>query len=125
MESAGVRICREAGGRVVANAMLREFDLAAPNPRDQRRLEEILVDGLPLFGGAQLAVDTTLVSPLHCDGSPHPRAANEDAVLAAPDDERSDVPRVGGPTSQGSPRPFWQEKSEAVGQRRHEGSCPS
>ena len=83
VESAGVRICREAGGRVVANAMLREFDLAAPNPRDQRRLE-ILVDGLPLFGGAQLAVDTTLVSPLHCDGSPHPRAANEDgAVLAA------------------------------------------
>ena len=83
MESAGVRICREAGGRVVANAMLREFDLAAPNPRDQRRLE-ILVDGLPLFGGAQLAVDTTPVSPLHCDGSPHPRAANEDgAVLAA------------------------------------------
>ena len=25
MESAGVRICREAGGRFVANAMLREF----------------------------------------------------------------------------------------------------
>ena len=45
---------------------------------------EILVDGLPLFGGAQLAVDTTLVSPLHCDGSLHPRDANEDgAVLAA------------------------------------------
>ena len=44
--------------------MLRDFDLAAPNPADQRR------DGLPLFGGAQLAVDTTLVSPLHCDGSP-------------------------------------------------------
>ena len=83
MESAGVRICREAGVRVVANAMLREFDLAVPNPRDQRRLE-ILVDGLPLFGGAQLAVETTLVSLLHCDGSPHPRAANEDgAVLAA------------------------------------------
>ena len=83
VESAGARICREAGGRVVANAMLRDFDLVAPNPRDQRRLE-ILADGLPLFGGAQLAVDTTLVSPLHCDGSPHARAANVDgAVLAA------------------------------------------
>ena len=35
---------------------------------------EILADGLPLFGGAQLAVDTTLMSPLHCDGSPHPHA---------------------------------------------------
>ena len=58
--------------------MLRDFDLAAPNPGDQRRVE-ILADGLPLFGGAQLAVNTTLV-PLHCDGSPHPRAANEDGA---------------------------------------------
>ena len=67
----------------MTNAMLRDFDLAAPNPADQRRVE-ILADGLPLFGRAQLAVDTTLVSPLHCDGSPHPRAANEDgAVLQA------------------------------------------
>ena len=82
VESAGARICREAGGRVVANALLRDLDLVAPNPRDQRRLE-ILADGLPLFGGAQLAVDTTLVSPLHCDGSPHPGAANVGAVLAA------------------------------------------
>ena len=38
----------------------------------------------PLFGGAQLAVDTTLVSALHCDGSAHPRAAHVDgAVLVA------------------------------------------
>ena len=37
--------------------------------------------GLPFFEGAQLAVDTTLVSPLHCDGSAHPRAANEDGVV--------------------------------------------
>ena len=67
----------------MTNAILRDFDLAAPNPADQRRVE-ILADGLPLFGRAQLAVDTTLVSPLHCDGSPHPRAANEDgAVLQA------------------------------------------
>ena len=56
VESAGARICREAGGRVVTNAI----------------------------GGAQLAVDTTLVSALHCDGSAHPRAAHVDgAVLVA------------------------------------------
>ena len=72
VESAGARICREAGGRVVANAILRDFDLVAPNPRDQR-----------FFGGAQLAVDTTLVSPLHCDGSPHPGAANVDGAVLA------------------------------------------
>ena len=47
MESAGARICREGGARVVTNAMLRDFDIAAPDPRDQRRLE-ILADGLPL-----------------------------------------------------------------------------
>ena len=58
--------CARAGGL----GERRDFDLVAPNPRDQRRLE-ILADGLPLFGGAQLAVDTMLVSPLHCDGSPH------------------------------------------------------
>ena len=57
----------------MTNAMLRDFDLAAPNPADQRRVGILLADGLPLFGRAQLVVDTTL-SPLHCDGSPHPRA---------------------------------------------------
>ena len=82
VESAGARICREGGARVVTNALLRDFDLAAPDPRDQRQLE-ILADGLPLFGGAQLAVDTTLVSPLHCDGSPHPHAANVDGAVLA------------------------------------------
>ena len=30
--------------------------------RDGRRLE-VVADGLPLFGGVQLAIDTTLVSP--------------------------------------------------------------
>ena len=68
VESAAARICREAGGRVTTNVMVRDLNLAAPNVRDARRLE-VVVDGLPLFGGAQLAVDTTLVSALHCDGS--------------------------------------------------------
>ena len=39
------------------------------------------MDGLPLFGGAQLAVDTTLVSSLHCDGSPHRGAADVDGAV--------------------------------------------
>ena len=49
--------------------MLRDFHIAAPNLRDQDRLE-ILADGLSLYGGAQLAVDTMFVSLLHCYGSP-------------------------------------------------------
>ena len=48
--------------------MIRDMDLPAPEARGGRRIE-IVADGLPLFGGAQLAVDATLVSPLHCDGS--------------------------------------------------------
>ena len=30
---------------------------------------EVVADGLPLHGGAQLAIDTTMVSLLHRDGT--------------------------------------------------------
>ena len=62
--------------------MLRDLDLPVPVARDGRRLE-ILVDGLPLFGGAQLAIDATFVSPLHCDGSAHPGSAHRDGTALA------------------------------------------
>ena len=54
---------------MTTNVMIRDMDLPVPEARGGRRIE-IVADGLPLFGGAQLAVDVTLVSPLHCDGSP-------------------------------------------------------
>ena len=38
-----------------------------------------MVDGLPLFHGAQVTVDT-LVSPLRQDGTPHSRCANVDGA---------------------------------------------
>ena len=60
-------------------------------------------DGVPLFGGAQLAVDTTLVSTLQGDGSARRRAAAEDGsllLLACPESERDPLPRVGGPPCQ-------------------------
>ena len=82
VESVAARICREARGRVATNVLVRDLDIPVP-VNDGRRLE-VVVDGLPLFGGAQLAVDTTLVSSLHCDGSPHRGAADVDgAVLVA------------------------------------------
>ena len=59
VESTGARICREAGGRVTTNVMMRDLDLPVPHASDQRRLE-IVADGLPLFGSVQLAVDTPL-----------------------------------------------------------------
>ena len=40
---------------------------------DERRLE-VLASGVACFGGAQLAVDATLRSPVMGDGSPRPRA---------------------------------------------------
>ena len=101
VEHVAARICREAGGRVTTNAYVRDLDLNEPHGGDGRRLE-IVVDGLPLFGGAQLAVDTTLVSTLHGDGSARRRAADEDGgrSCCCSESERDPLPRVGGPRCQ-------------------------
>ena len=55
------------------------MDLARPSAFDNRRLE-IVADGLPLFHGAQSAVDTTMVSVLRRDGTPHPRCVTTDGA---------------------------------------------
>ena len=62
VENVAARICRETGGRVTTNAYVHDLDLNEPHGGDGRRLE-IVVDGLPLFGGAQLAVDSSAPSP--------------------------------------------------------------
>ena len=68
LESVAARICREAGGRVTSNVM-RDLDLPAPDTSDSRR-SEVVVDGLPLFGGCQLewtprwCVHCTVTGPL-------------------------------------------------------------
>ena len=59
------RICREAGGWVTTNVLVRDLDLVGPDVEDNRRLE-VVADGLPLFGGAQLAMNTTVVSAFAC-----------------------------------------------------------
>ena len=79
LESAAARICREARGRVRRNAFVRDLNLDAVPPTDGRRIE-VVVDGLPMFHGAQLAVDTTLVSALKRNGQARPRAAAEDGA---------------------------------------------
>ena len=71
LESAAARVCREAGGRVSLNVRVGDLDLPPRGAVDQRRLE-VVVDGLPLFHGAQLAIDTTMVSPVRGDGRPAP-----------------------------------------------------
>ena len=62
--------------------MFRDLDLAAPNMFDARRLE-VVVHGLPLFGGVQLAVDITMVSALHANGEARRGAARTDGVALA------------------------------------------
>ena len=81
MESAAARVCREAGARVSTNVFVRDLDLAVVG-QDGRRLE-VVADGLPLFGGAQLAIDTTLVSPIRADGLPRRQCADVDGAALA------------------------------------------
>ena len=49
------------------NVLVRDLDLGVVDQFDARRLE-VVVHGLHLFQGAQLAVDTTLVCPLTREG---------------------------------------------------------
>ena len=71
--------------------MVRDLDLPVA-VNDARRLE-VVVDGLPVYGGAQLAVDTTLVSALHCDGTARRGAANRDQVAFAEPRRRKEPTR--------------------------------
>ena len=76
---------------------LCHMDLATFNALDGRRLE-IVADGLTLWRGAQLAVDTTMVSSLRRDGPPMPRAANHDgaALEAARRKKETTYPELAG-----------------------------
>ena len=78
VESAIAQICREGGARVSVNAMLRDLDISA-QVTDSRRLE-VVAEGLTLFGGCQLALDATLVSPLHRDGTHRRKADTVDGM---------------------------------------------
>lgn len=61
LERAAAPICREAGTRVTTNTLVIDFNIPNVNRVDNRRIE-VIANGLPIFQGAQLAIDTTLVS---------------------------------------------------------------
>ena len=95
LESAAARVCREAGARVSTNVMMRDMDPLPQDHTDTRRLE-VVADGLPLHRGAQLAIDTTMVSPLRRNGAPRPRSTTMDgASLDSQSAEGKMVPRSG------------------------------
>ena len=81
LESAAAGVCREAGARVSTNVFLRDLDVMAVPALDARRIE-VIAEGLPAFHGAQLAIDTTLVSPLRADGEPHRRCSDVDGAAS-------------------------------------------
>ena len=72
LERAAARICREGGARVATNIRLADLNIHALSRVDDRRIE-VIANGLPMWGGSQLAVDTTLVSPLTRSGEPRSR----------------------------------------------------
>ena len=72
------RVCKEAGGQLLRTSLLRDTNLGGVLPTDDRCVEYV-IDGLPPLGN-QLAVDTTLVSPLKRTGEPRRKAAKEDGV---------------------------------------------
>ena len=77
VESAATKVCREAGACVSLNAFVRDLDLPVAQ-HDGQRLE-VVAHGLPLFGGAQLAIDTTCRSP--CRWTPESCASEDETAL--------------------------------------------
>ena len=75
------RVCREAGARVRTNVMVRDLNVTNVRLLDARRIE-VIADGLPVNGGAQIAIDTTFVSPLACTGLPRLRRAHGLVILS-------------------------------------------
>ena len=76
------------------NVMLRNLNLSVA--ADDERRVEVLAQGLPCFGGAQLAVDVTAWSALTTRGTARPRATwqNGAALLDARQDKEATYPEL-------------------------------
>ena len=77
------------------NVFLTELNLVRVTGKLGRRLE-VVVSGLPYKRGAQIAVDTTLVSPLTREGVARPKAhwCDGAALEAAKRDKETKYPDV-------------------------------
>ena len=98
----------------------RDLDIADHTRLDGRRLE-VVADGLTLWRGAQFAIDTTLVSLLHQDGSARSRTHTTNGAVLE-NQEGADVPR----TRRREVRHIrwsWHWRSEADGQARLRSFC--
>ncbi len=78
IEKVWVRILREARARVRENVSLHEAGMPV-GPEDGRNVE-IVAAGLPIHQGIPVAIDATMVLPLHADGTPHRHADERPGV---------------------------------------------
>ena len=78
IEKIWVRVLREGRARVREDVLLR--DTGVPVDPADRRAIEIVATGLPIAQGIPVAVDATMVSPLHADGTAHKDAASKIGV---------------------------------------------
>ena len=76
LEKTWARVLREAKGRVRERVLLRDAALPGIDPIDGRHIE-VVVTGLPAARGIPLAVDATMISPLHADGTAWGNAADQ------------------------------------------------
>ena len=74
-EVSAARVCREAGAWVRESQVLRDLNVEVP-ASDARRIE-VIANGLPFWGGKQVALDTTVVSALTQRGEARGRAPGQ------------------------------------------------
>ena len=96
LESFMARVCREAGGRVRTNLLVRDVDVPAPNASDGRRLEAV-VDCLPVRGGPRWP--STPPAMARQDGEPTRTVA---WLSGGTEEERTHIPRTPWPASTGA-----------------------
>ena len=75
-----VRVFREVRGRARTNVLVRDLNVVGIQPRDGREIE-VIVDGLSLYHGKQLAVDATIVCVLGGNGKAHSGCSEEDGLV--------------------------------------------
>ena len=77
-----MQVCAEAGGAAHHRPMLR--DLALPDIRDDgTRQLDLVVGGLPIYGGKTVVGDATLRSPLSANGEPRFSSHRSDGATFA------------------------------------------
>ena len=73
---------------------LANLNVPAVQRVDDRTIE-VIATGLPLWHGSELAIDTTLVSPLTGAAQPR-RRGGQCSIAHSPAEQRADIPRAGG-----------------------------